>query len=399
MLPSVILALLALISTPFDPKIAFLLFLVTTLLYSSRRKLRLAIRNVREEESYFNAFLLSTFLSALACFALSKDVVYASIFLVAAHEVRRGAIWNIAVYTSTALMYFLFYNFIVGGFIELANVFFLALAGGLTASLVESVDSDADKRVTIILAAATVFSIFKVYIPSASLPSLASAFLISFVMSLVALKAGVADESGLMSATIIGTTLILFTDFRFFVVLLTFYILGSIVTKYKYDLKLSLGIAEQAGGARGYANVFGNSLAPLFFAMHYGVSKHEFFAAAFIASLATALGDTMASEIGKASSKVYLITNFKRVKPGVSGGVSIPGEVAAITGAFIVSAIGSTLGIIEWSNVAATTIAAFAAIHVDSVLGATLEKKGYLTNSTVNLFATLSAGVFCYFLL
>jgi uncharacterized protein (TIGR00297 family) len=57
------------------------------------------------------------------------------------------------------------------------------------------------------------------------------------------------------------------------------------------------------------------------------------------------------------------------------------------------------LGIIDSSLLFVITISAFAGVHVDSLLGATLEKKGYLTNSLVNLLGNFSAGLFCYLLL
>jgi uncharacterized membrane protein len=45
-----------------------------------------------------------------------------------------------------------------------------------------------------------------------------------------------------------------------------------------------------------------------------------------------------------------------------------------------------------------TVLAAFVAVHIDSLLGATLEEWGYLTNSAVNFLATLSAGIITYLL-
>jgi uncharacterized protein (TIGR00297 family) len=106
----------------------------------------------------------------------------------------------------------------------------------------------------------------------------------------------------------------------------------------------------------------------------------------------------MASEIGKTAGKVYLITNFERVEPGVSGGVSLKGEVAAAIGSSIAVFTALMLQMIGLRAGAIALLAGFIAIHVDSLLGATLEKK-YLTNSGVNFLATLSSGVFCYLLI
>lgn len=395
MLPAILLSVIAMLAIKFD-WLSFVILAIATIVY-----FRISIRDPSNEESYFNAYLLSTFLSLLACFALPKDIVYASIFLLFIHELRRNAIWNLTAYTSAGLFYFLSFYLLNGIHFDTTQVFFVALAGGLTASLVESVETNtsADKRLTLLIALSTVFTIFKIYIPSASILDLGLAFLVSFFLSFLALYAGVADESGLMSATLVGTTLILFTDFRFFAVLLLFYALGSAFTKYKYEIKKVRGIAEQAGGARGYANVFGNSLASLFFAIQYGVTHQPFFAAAFVASVATALADTTASEVGKAEDNVYLITNFQKVKPGVSGGISFKGELSALFMSLLTSGLAFLIGITGFYPALVAAFSAFIGVHIDSLLGATVEEKGYLTNSSVNFLATLLAGIICSFLL
>ena len=336
--------------------------------------------------------LLATILWALTYFGLCKVLISTSIFMLLGHP-KRG-IKAITIYSFLAFIYLEYYNFLANLNWSLNYIVFLAVIGGLTASLIESIDIK-DKNMVILLALATVYTIFHIYAIDVQIEQLAIAFLISFLLSLFATKAGVADESGLISATLIGTLTIVFSDLRFFLILLLFYALGSAVTKYKYSLKLKRGIAEQAGGARGYANVFSNSLMALFFVMNYGMFKHDFFVIAFVSSVATALGDTMASEIGKTADKVYLITNFKRVKPGTSGGISLIGEVAAMLGCLIVCFSALILGLLDVKGAIIAFISAFIAIHVDSLLGATLEKWGYLTNAGVNFFATLSAGLFC----
>jgi uncharacterized protein (TIGR00297 family) len=403
MFPAIILSILALISANMKPRIAFALFTIALVVYSTRAG---RVSELKSEErvvwsgsmEYFNSFLISAIFAGFACISLPPDVAYLPAFLVIFHEFRKSALWNVALFTSGSLFYISFYAMVKDIPLNIPYLFFVSLAIGLSASLVESVETKADKRVILMIAAATTFTIFKLYIPSASLESLAIAFAVSFILSLFAMRTGVADESGLMSATLIGTTLILFTNIWFFAVILIFYGVGSAVTRYKYNLKLKMGIAEPSGGARGYTNVFGNSLAPLFFAMQYGATGNIIFAACFVSSVAAALGDTMASEIGKTSKKVYLITNFSRVEPGRSGGISIIGEVAALVGAVIPVIAASIVGIIPYEMIIFTVLAAFVAVHIDSLLGATLEEWGYLTNSAVNFLATLSAGIITYLL-
>lgn len=382
----VLLSLVALVGILLDPRLIFAIALIATFFY--------AVHFARD----FEVLVTATILSALAIF-MQKEIIYASFFLLFFYEFRRYPLWDIAIYTSASILYFSLFSLINAIFLPAEYIVFISLAGALSAALMETIKTNTDKRVLLLIAVATTFAIFRIYIPTASLQDLAIAFTISFLVSLLALKAKIADESGLMSATIVGTVTILFTDLSFFAILLVFYLLGSIVTKYRYSVKLSLGIAEPSGGARGFSNVFGNSLAPLFFAMNFGVTRDPLFALAFVATVGTALGDTMASEIGKTAKNVYLITNFKKVAPGTSGGISVIGEISALLGCLIIFVVSLALGISELSHAIPIVLASFIGVHVDSFLGATLEEKGYLNNSAVNFLGTLSAGALCYLFL
>ncbi len=340
---------------------------------------------------HIDAMILSLILLILTKLGLSEVVSFTSIFILIGHRFAKGSLLSLVVYFLLTLLYLTYLNNFLDW--DYRYVVLLSLLSSLSASLMESVNA---RPLLILLTVSTTLSVFYVYALRAPILQIAMAFLISFLLSLTALKAGVADESGLMSATLIGVIVIVYTDLRFFLVLLSFYVIGSAVTKYKYSLKAEKGIAEQAGGARGFANVFSNSLPSLFFAINYGVFKLYPLAIAFTSSISTALGDTMASEVGKTSERVYLITNFKRVKPGVSGGVSLRGEISAFVGCTIVSLLAFLLGVVDLKGFLFSTTFGFIGVHVDSVLGATLEKKGVLNNSGVNFLATLSSGFLSY---
>ncbi|MDD2473611.1 MAG: DUF92 domain-containing protein, partial [Methanoculleus sp.] len=70
----------------------------------------------------------------------------------------------------------------------------------------------------------------------------------------------VADISGLFSGAMIGIILIVFADVRWFLIMLTFFIIGAGATRYRYGEKERLGVAQEHGGVRGYFNVFANGL-------------------------------------------------------------------------------------------------------------------------------------------
>lgn len=399
-----LLTLVALILTFFPSKVAdgFAVFLTVSyaLVYTSSEKF-----NGEKAKAYLNAMILSSIVVFGNFFGVENYVIAASLLLYDSHFLldvtgmydkflkikNYGALLFILVYSIVGILYFYLYSIFCLKF-SLSYILFLSLVGALSASLMEYVRAD---KAIIVLASSTTYLIFTIYAIQTNTVYLAEAFALSFVLALISTKMGAADESGLLSATLIGTLIIIFTDIRYFIILLTFYGIGSAATKYMYSIKYEMGIAEPAGGARGYVNVFSNSLPALFFAINYGFYGINAFKLAFVAAVATALGDTIASEIGKTSNKVYLITNFKQVEPGTNGGISLKGEFAAVAGCTLISVVAWILRVVSVYTIPALVLASFIGVHIDSLLGATLEERGLLNNAGVNFLATLSGGLIC----
>ncbi|ACL17364.1 TIGR00297 family protein [Methanosphaerula palustris] len=203
-----------------------------------------------------------------------------------------------------------------------------------------------------------------------------------------------ADLSGLFSAALIGIILIIIADFRWFLIMLVFFIIGSVCTRYKFEYKTRIGVEEAHGGVRGYRNVFSNGIVGTAAAVLFGVTGHPMFIALFLGSVATAAGDTVASEIGVTGKTPYLITTFEQVRPGTNGGVTMVGEAAALIASFCIALVAYLLGVADPTMVAVVTIAGLVGTNVDSVVGALFENRGLIGNSGTNLSATLSGGLF-----
>lgn len=185
--------------------------------------------------------------------------------------------------------------------------------------------------------------------------------------------------------------------------LLAFFLFGNLVTKYKYEKKVLLGVAEGNGGMRDIHNVFGNGLSPLLFAVLYAVSSQSFnslFLLGFAGAVATACADTFSTEIGQAEGKPRLITTLEKVPVGTSGGVSLPGFGAAVLGSSLISIISLAFVISSTSTHILTAffivclVAGFLGSVVDSIFGATIEDRNpiNLNKHHVNFLATLSGG-------
>jgi uncharacterized protein (TIGR00297 family) len=123
------------------------------------------------------------------------------------------------------------------------------------------------------------------------------------------------------------------------------------------------------------------------------------FAAMIVASFTAALSDTLSHELGASfGGTPRLITSFQQVSPGVNGAVSVFGSLVAVLTAFAYPGIAATLGLINSKQIVAVGVSAIAGNLVDSILGATIEKRGWIGNNLVNLACVLSASVLVFFL-
>jgi uncharacterized protein (TIGR00297 family) len=108
------------------------------------------------------------------------------------------------------------------------------------------------------------------------------------------------------------------------------------------------------------------------------------------AALSEAAADTVSSEVGQAlDDKTRLITDWKPVAAGTNGAVSLIGTLAGIAAAAIVSSVCLLGGLVPVRWLAFSVGAAVAGMIVDSFLGATLERRGFLNNDSVNFLSTL----------
>ena len=127
-----------------------------------------------------------------------------------------------------------------------------------------------------------------------------------------------------------------------------------------------------------------------------GVTRYvrNLFAAMIVASLAAALSDTLSHELGmRFGGTPRLITSFRKVAPGVNGAVSGFGSFVAIVTAFGFSGTAAALGLIPANEILAVTLSAIVGTLVDSILGATFERRGLLGNDLVNFACVLSASI------
>jgi len=197
---------------------------------------------------------------------------------------------------------------------------------------------------------------------------------------------------GIVAATILGITVLLFAGLKGFTILVAFLVIASAATfvgkKHKESLKTL--DSKDFFGRSGY-NVMSNGIVALLISLLYSTPANpNIINIAYAASIAGVLADTLGSEIGTLSNKAYLITNFKRVPPGTNGGISLLGTTASLIGALVIGGLSVMYGS-DVYMIIAITIGGFIGSIIDSLVGATLENAGKIDKGGVNILCSATA--------
>ncbi|MGQ3411241.1 DUF92 domain-containing protein [Natrinema sp. LN54] len=280
-------------------------------------------------------------------------------------------------------------------------VVFLAASGALLAALLRDVLLRSDDPI-VVLSVGLLLWLLAELEPAINGGEIVIALAITVAFGYASYALETASIAGMLTGVLLGLLTIVLGGYGWFAVLISFFAIGGLSTKFRYDRKEDLGVAEDNNGARGSGNVLGNAAVALAAVLGYAASdagflprEPELFLFAFAGSIATAMSDTLSSEIGSVFETPRLITTLEPVDPGTDGGVTWQGELAGMVGAAVVAGIASGLfpevGLL---GAAVIAVAGIVGMTVDSLLGATLEGS-LLGNQSVNFLATLSGALVC----
>ena len=215
------------------------------------------------------------------------------------------------------------------------------------------------------------------------------------------------NESGTWAAAIMGLVVAIGGHWTWLVTLLAFLSAGFFVTRWRYDEKKEMGFNEGEDGERDWTNVISNGGVPMLVSLYAFMTEDwEELLPIFVASVAVATSDTFASEVGCLDKRVYMITTLKKCEPGLNGGFSPNGQIAALVGALLISLVATALGMLVGAEalsspvefIVSISIIGFLGCQVDSLLGALLENRGYIGKGTVNTLAIATGAIIaCYF--
>jgi uncharacterized protein (TIGR00297 family) len=198
---------------------------------------------------------------------------------------------------------------------------------------------------------------------------------VNTIIALASWRAHAVRPSGAVAGWIIGTVVFAFGGWQAFVILLLFFVLGTGATRVGYDHKKRRRLAQEDGGRRGARHAVANCGLPAFLAFLAAASPApDIVRVALVAALATAVFDTVSSEIGQVyGRRPFLITTLRPVPAGTEGAISVEGTLAGAGAAAVLAVSGLSLGLMGSFGAGGSCIvvaAAFTGAMVESYLGA-----------------------------
>ena len=282
--------------------------------------------------------------------------------------------------------------------VDLSTALFLAATGALVAALFRSVLFERDDPLVLLSVGLLLWLFFELG-PGVATTRVFVAVGVSAGLGYIAYALDTASLPGMLTGVLLSLLTIVLGGYGWFAMLITFFGLGGLSTKYKYEAKQDRGIAEENEGARGSGNVLANSIVALVAVLAWAASpthlavEPALFLYAFSGAVAAAMTDTFSSEFGGLYDNTRLITTLKRVEPGTDGGITWQGVVAGLVGAGIIAGIAAaTIDSVGSVGAALILTCGFVGMTVDSLLGATIEGT-VVGNQGVNTLATLTAAV------
>lgn len=201
--------------------------------------------------------------------------------------------------------------------------------------------------------------------------------LVAAAIAIAAWRAGSLSRGGAVAALLIGT-LALAAGWAWGALLILYFVSSSVLSRVGAAVKAQRsGSIVEKGGARDATQVLANGA---FFATAAALqllSPSEIWLAAGAGALAASAADTWGTEIGMlAQSPPHMITTWRVVPTGTSGGVSALGLAATVAGALFISLAAWLL---HWNALVslAVLLGGLAGALVDSFGGALWQSRRF----------------------
>lgn len=284
---------------------------------------------------------------------------------------------------------------------SLKHLALIAIAASFITALYESIPLPWDDNLVVTLIGAVFVSLFW----DLNLRTDATQILASWWAVCLLVNAGAGglawllrfvSTSGYVGGAIIGTVILAMGGWGLYLLLWLFFILSSLATLLGYREKEQMGGAQAEGGRRGAKHAVANCLLPLLAILLLGSTDgaDTLMAVFYCGAFATALGDTLSSELGQLFGRSpFMPTTFRKVPAGTVGAVSIEGTLYGMAGVILFGAIAYALGALPGNLVPAVIIGGWIGFYAESYIGAFWMDQGIeIDNEWMNVLNTFIGG-------
>jgi uncharacterized protein (TIGR00297 family) len=201
--------------------------------------------------------------------------------------------------------------------------------------------------------------------------------ILGILISLLAWKARSLSNSGAVAAAVTGGLIFGLGGLPWAVLLLTFFITSSALSRAFRARKTSLSEKFSKGSQRDWGQVLANGgLGSLLVMAFFFVPDGNLLWVAYAGAMAAVNADTWATELGVLNPhRPRRITDGQPVDPGTSGAISLYGTLASLGGAALVGLAGAAFSPAgaRLSLFLAATLGGVGGSLFDSLLGATVQ--------------------------
>lgn len=189
---------------------------------------------------------------------------------------------------------------------------------------------------------------------------------VHLLLAWLARRLGAVTRSAAAAGALMGVLFVWGAGWRGWLMLAALVGCGFGATAVGQAIKRSRGVLE---GRRHAGQVLAKGAVPTVAVLFAGAGASGPWGAAAAAALATALADTLASELGVLSrGRAWLLPGLRRVAPGTPGAVSLLGTLAAAAGAAIPSAVGLLAGLLTAATAVIAAVAGLLATLLESLM-------------------------------
>lgn len=224
--------------------------------------------------------------------------------------------------------------------------------------------------------------------------------IIIFLLAVLAVKFKKLTIMAGILGGVIGSFIWIISGYTGLLLMASFFLLGTLATLWGIGIKYKNGFAENELSTRDERQVFANAGIPFLLCLITVIypTQTKVVNLMIAASFSAATADTISSEMGNMYGKnFYNIVTLRRDIKGMNGVVSLEGTWFGVTGSCMIAFVYALLN--SWNlHFFIIILAGTIGNIVDSILGATLERKNYLTNNQVNFLNTATGAVVSFFL-